>query len=43
MYRYFYESKKFLVVVQSREKKINWKKNTEDDENLFFKALAKRF
>ena len=32
-----------LVVVQCREKKVNWKKNTEDSENLFFKALANRF
>ena len=32
-----------LVVVKCREKKVNWKKNTEVGENLFFKALANRF
>ena len=30
------------LVVQCREKHVNWKK-TEDGENLFFKALANRF
>ena len=32
-----------LAVVQYREKKVNWKKDTEDSKNLFFKALANRF
>ena len=33
------------LVVQCREKKVNWKKKTttKDDENLFFKALGNRF
>ena len=31
------------LVVRIREKHFNWKKKTEDGENLFFKVLAKRF
>ena len=31
------------LVVRSREKHFNWKKKTEDGENVFFKALSKRF
>ena len=31
------------LVVQCREKKVNWKKKTEDGKKLFFKALANRF
>ena len=30
-------------IVQCREKKVNWKKKTEDGKYLFFKALANRF
>ena len=37
------EARNSLVVVQCREKKVNWEKNTEDGKNLFFKALANRF
>ena len=32
-----------FLVVRCREKHVNWKKNTEDGENLFFKALDNRF
>ena len=31
------------LVVQCREKHVNWRKKTKDGENLFFKALANRF
>ena len=31
------------LVVRCREKHVNWKKKTENGENLFFKALASRF
>ena len=37
------EARNSLVVVQCREKKVNWEKNSEDGKNLFFKALANRF
>ena len=30
-------------VVQCGEKHVNWKKKTEDSENLFFKALDNTF
>ena len=31
------------LVVRCRVKHVNWKKKTEDGENLFFKALDNRF
>ena len=33
------------LVIQCREKRVHWKKKnkTENDENIFFKALANRF
>ena len=31
------------LVVRCREKHVNWKKKTENGENLFFKAPASRF
>ena len=31
------------MVAQCREKLVNWKKETEGDENTFFKSLADRF
>ena len=30
------------LIARCREKHVNWKK-TEDEKNLFFKALANRF